>query len=278
MPWKKDDSENIVIGETGNPVFVYPDGNEVDFDADRQVVKIRELTEKASKRKLSLDTANGSLGLLTEAGIDIEDKESIKTYIKAAKTNADTVKNYDDKDMVAADEVQKIKDEEAKRYTDQIAANDRKYKTAIDTKDALLVAKDASIHKSIVRNAFLTSDFVKNKTSYPTAEIAYRDLQGKFIVEEVDGEAVAFGVDRDGDKLHSLKDPTDYAGAHEAIEIIITNHPQKEALLLAEGTGTGADKGKKKTLANTKIVAHADKDAFGANIAKIASGEVRVQL
>jgi hypothetical protein len=278
MPWKKDDNDGIVIGESGNPVFVYPDGNEVDFDADRQVVKIRELTEKASKRKTSLDTANGSLSLLTEAGIDVEDNESIKTYIKAAKTNADTVKNYDDKDMVAADEVQKIKDEEAKRYTDQIAANDRKYKTAIETKDALLVAKDASIHKSIVRNAFLTSDFVKNKTSYPTAEIAYRDLQGKFIVEEVDGEAVAFGIDRDGDKLHSLKDPTDYAGAHEAIEIIITNHPQKEALLLAEGTGTGAEAGKKKTLASTKIVQHADKEAFGVNIEKIASGEVRVQL
>jgi DNA segregation ATPase FtsK/SpoIIIE-like protein len=97
-------------------------------------------------------------------------------------------------------------------------------------------------------------------------------------VEDVDGEATAFGVDRDGDKLHSLKDPTEMAGAHEAIEIIINNHPQKEALLLAEGSGTGADKGKKKTLANSTTIAHADKDAFGSNIEKIASGEVKVIL
>lgn len=278
MPWKKDDSDSIIIGDSGNPVFVYPDGNEVDFDADRQVVKIRELTEKASKRKTSLDAANGTLGILTEAGMDIADTETIKLYLKTARTNAETVANYDASDMVKADEVQKIKDEEAKRYADQIAATDRKYKTTLEAKDAQLAAKDQSIHKSIVRNAFMTSKFVLEKTSYPTPEIAYDNLRGRFIVEDVEGEAVAFGVDRDGDKLHSLKDPTDYAGAHEAIEIIITNHPQKEALLLAEGTGTGADTGKKKTLANTKIVQHADKDAFGANIEKIASGEVKVAL
>ena len=108
MPWKRSDDNAIIIGEGGNPVFVYPDGNEVEFDADRQVVKIRELTEKASKRKTALDTANGSLALLTDAGMDIEDSETIKGFIKTAKDNALTVKNYDDSDMVKADEVQRI--------------------------------------------------------------------------------------------------------------------------------------------------------------------------
>jgi len=278
MPWKRDGSNNIVIGESGNPIFVYPDGNEIDFDADSQVVKIRELTEKASKRKETLDNMVAALNPLSEAGVDVSSAEAIGEFTKKAKANADVVRNFKEEDYVKADAVQRIKDEEAKRYRDQIQHQENTYKRKLEQKDGELDKLKSSVRKSVVKNAFMTSDFIRKRTSYPTPEIAYQHLEDKFVVEDVNGEAVPFGIDREGNKLYSLKSPTDFASAHEAIEIIINNHPQRDNLLLADGGGSDAQTNKgRSTVANQKIIPKGDRMAFGMNLEKIAKGEVKVE-
>ena len=279
MPWKKTDDGKIIIGDSGNPIFVYPDGNEIEFDADEQVKKIRELTTKASKRKESIDSLNSNISLLSDAGVDTSSVDGIKDFLKTSKKNAETVANYKDSELVKADEVDKIKKSVEENFTRKLENQKNLFEAKLTEKDNLLAQKQKAIHKSIVRNAFHTSSFIRDKTSYPTPEIAYRDLKNKFIVEDVDGETRGFGTDRDGNKLYSLKKPTDFADLPEAIEIIVNTHPQKESLLLAEGGGTGSDDNKKRqTIGGVKTVKKGDRVAFGKNIEDIAKGKVKVEM
>ena len=70
MPWKKDEDGKLVIAESGDPVFVYPDGNEAPFNGDVQYSKVKELNTKLSKRKKRLDQYESTIKLFSDAGVD----------------------------------------------------------------------------------------------------------------------------------------------------------------------------------------------------------------
>ncbi|MGX2950047.1 hypothetical protein ACWIUA_03935 [Ursidibacter sp. B-7004-1] len=106
MKLKLDENGHVVV-QNGCPVYVYDDGKEVAYDVPQAVSKITALNAEAKKHR--------------------EEKESVEAKLKAfegiddpakAKKALETVKNLDDKKLIDAGEVEKVKAEMAKGYED----------------------------------------------------------------------------------------------------------------------------------------------------------------
>ncbi|HHL2868178.1 TPA: hypothetical protein ACQ42N_003730, partial [Acinetobacter baumannii] len=92
-----------VTNEQGHPVYIHDDGKEVGFDAPRAISKIDELGTEAKNHRLAKEQAEASL----KAFEGIDDPA-------AAKKAIETLKNFDDKKLVDAGEVEKVKAEAIK--------------------------------------------------------------------------------------------------------------------------------------------------------------------
>ena len=96
---KLDEQGNAVL-QDGKPVYVHDDGKEVPFDAPGAMAKIASLNAEAKTHREAKEAAEAKL----KAFDGIEDAE-------AAKKALATVKNLDDKKLVDAGEVEKLKAE-----------------------------------------------------------------------------------------------------------------------------------------------------------------------
>ena len=278
MPWKREDGK-LVIGDSGNPVYEYPSGDTVEFDADEQVKKIRELTSKSNKRKEKIEGLTSTLSFLSSAGVDITDNDDVKNFVEVSRQNSEKVKSLKDSEILKAGDVEKIKSGVATDYERKLENQKNMYEEKNKKLKKILAEKDVAISNSIIRSAFSRSKFVRERTAYPTPDIAFKDLKHKFVVEQNGDRHIGYGLDSEGNKIYSLKSPTELAKIDEAIEIVINNHPQKDRILLADGGGTGkpSDSKRSRTVSDVKTIAAGGRVSFGQNIEEIASGEVKVE-
>ncbi|WP_424139377.1 DUF6651 domain-containing protein [Roseomonas chloroacetimidivorans] len=198
----------------GRPVYVHDDGREVPFDAARTVAKIGELNREAQTHREAKEAAETRL----KAFEGIDDAE-------AARKALATLKNLDDKKLVDAGEVERIKAEAIKAVED-------KWRPVSKERDAL---KD-QLHREIVGGSFARSKFIGDRLAIP-ADLAEAAFGRNFSVE--DGRIVA--KDGSGKPIYSPTRPGELADFDEAMETLVAAYPHRDSILRgANQTGSGA--------------------------------------
>lgn len=220
MKLKLDDQGHVVVVD-GKPVYVHDDGKEIPFDAMSATQKISQLNREAQGHRERAETAEGKL----KAFEGIADPASA---IKALET----VSNLDQKKLIDAGEVEKVKAEISKAFQTQLDA-------AASERDAF----KTQLYDEKIGGSFARSKFIGEKMAIP-ADLVQARFGQSFKVE--DGKIVAY--DQSGNKVFSRVRAGELADFEEAIETLVDQYPHKESILKGTGaSGGGASQGNQST-------------------------------
>lgn len=211
MKLKLDENGHVVIAD-GKPIYVHDDGKESPFDAAGTVATISRLNGEAKNHREGKEAALAALKAFE--GID---------DAGAARDALDIVKNLDQKKLVDAGEIDKVKAETIKE---------------VEEKFALVVAERDSLKSALVSEkvggSFARSKIIAEKLAIP-ADLVQARFGDAFKVEGAD--LVAY--DKSGNKLYSRANPGELAGFDEALEMIIEAYPYKDSILKSSVGGGG---------------------------------------
>lgn len=212
--WKMD-GDKLALDASGNPIYIKADGSETSVAGDT----ISRLNGEAKTHRERAEAAETKL----EAFKGITDPA-------AAVKALETVSKLDQKKLIDAGEVDKVKAEISKTYEAQISEKDK----------ALLAATERA--DNLTRStAFATSDFVRDRVAVPP-DMFQATFEKNFKIE--DGKLVPYGPD--GNKIYSKKRMGEVAEPDEAFEILLETHPHKDQILKAPsagGSGSGGGGG-----------------------------------
>lgn len=233
MPWKMD-GENIVV-QDGHPVWVYDDGKESPFNAESALKKISDVTAESVGRKEKIREYETKLDALK--GIDDPAK-----FVEKANQALETVKNLDDKKLIDAKEVETLKASVAATFNEKISGMETAFAAKEQEYQEQVSKSQSTISDLLIRGQISQASFISDRTVLPPA-VAFDVFKGNFKIEEVDGEHRAVAVRKDGTKIMSLKDPGSFASVNEALETLVSEHPDKDRLLKGAGGGGGTPPG-----------------------------------
>lgn len=227
MKLKLDANGNAVLKD-GMPVYIHDDGKEIEFDAARAFKTIKDLNEENRKHREEKEAAIKKLEVYGD--LDAE----------AAKKALETVKSYDQKKMVDAGEVEKVKAEAVEAFKKQLEETKTSYEAKISELKSSTESKDSQIFNLMVKNRFSSSKVVSDKLSIP-ADMVEAKFGNNFKIE--DGKVIAY---LDGKKIYSRKNAGEFADFEEALEVMIDAYPNKDTILRGSGaSGSGAGAGGK---------------------------------
>lgn len=212
------------VVQDGKPVYIDA-GKEIAFDAVSTVATISRLNGEAKSHREGKEAAEGRL----KAFEGIADPAAA---IEALKT----VGNLDQKKLIDAGEVEKVKAE-------AIKAVEERYAPVVAERDKLT----AELHSEKIGGAFNRSKVIADKFAIP-ADLVQARFGPNFKLE--DGKVVAF--DQNGAKLYSKSSPGNLADFDEALELLVEAYPYKESILKGQikagggahnsgGQGSGQD-------------------------------------
>ena len=207
----KMDGDNAVL-QDGKPVYVNDDGTESAIDVAGTVATITRLNSEAKASRIRAETAETSL----KAFDGISDPAAA---LKALHLTA----NLDAKKLIDAGEVETVKAEMTKGFTEKLTAAEKR------AQDAELRYED-----KVIGELFLGSKFLVDKTLL-TPSIARSAFARHIKIE--DGKPVAYGFD--GNRIFSAARPGELASPEEAIEALITSHPDRDNILKGNSNGGG---------------------------------------
>jgi hypothetical protein len=236
MPFKFDANGAIVLQEVNGqklPGFVGADGKEAPFDGDATVSTISRLNGEAMGHRQRAEKAEAAVKAF----------EGITDPAAAIKA-LNTVKNLDDKKLVDAGEVERVKDEAIKSVKAQ-------YEPIVQERDTL----KADLFNEKIGGAFARSKFIADKVAMP-ADFVQAAFGKHFTVEG--GKIVA--KDANGQQMFSRTRHGEPADFEESLEILVDSHPQKASILKgsgASGGGAGSSNGAggQKTMARAQFEA-----------------------
>lgn len=215
MKLKLDDAGHVVLAD-GKPVYVHDDGKEIGFDAAAAMGTIARLNGEARDHRVRAEQAEGRLKLFE--GID--DAE-------AARKALATVKNLDDKKLIDAGEVDRIKAEAIKAVED-------KFKPVVSERDRLA----QQLTDEMIGGAFARSKFIAEKMAIP-ADLVQARFGAAFKIEG--GKVTAY--DAAGNKMFSRVNPGDAPGFDEALEMLVDAYPHRDTILKGSGASGGGAQG-----------------------------------
>lgn len=200
------------VNEQGLPLYIHDDGKEVAHDAPQTVATISRLNGEAKTNRERYETAETTL----KAFEGIEDPS-------AAKKALETLKNFDDKKLVDAGEVEKVKAEAIKAIED-------KYAPIVQERDAF----QSQLHNELIGGGFSRSKFIQDNIAVP-ADMIQATFGKNFQIEN--GKVVAVGAD--GQKIYSRTRPGEVADFDEALESLVGGYPHKDSILKGNQSGGG---------------------------------------
>lgn len=197
----------------GKPVYVDDGGKEHTFDAPAMRSSFDKLNEKLTSAEKERDEAKGVLEKFGDT-----DPEKAQEALK-------TLKNLDDKKLIDAGEVERVKGETA-------AAYEKRLKELQERADGM--EKQYASEK--LSNAFAASKFAKEKIAVPP-DMLQRTFSEHF--EYKDGRIMP--KDANGNPIYSDSNPGDVASFDEALEKIVQQYPHRDSILKGTGnSGSGA--------------------------------------
>lgn len=217
MPFEIDSTGAVVTQEVDGrklPVFVHADGKKVPFDPDATLGTISRLNGEAKAHREAKEAAETRLSAFK----DISDPA-------AALKALGIVKNLDDKKLVDAGEVDRVK-------ADVVRSMDEKYKPVVDRANEL----EQALYSEKIGGSFSRSKLIADKFIIP-ADIAQKAFGQHFKIDA--GRIVA--TDARGNTLYSRTRSGELADFDEALEMIVDDYPHKASILKGTGaSGSGA--------------------------------------
>jgi hypothetical protein len=211
----KFDAEGHVVVQDGKPVYVHEDGKEVAFDYASTLATIGRLNGEAKSHRERAEAAESRAKLFE----GIEDAE-------AARKALATVKNLDDKKLVDAGEVDRIKAEVTR-------ALEEKHRPIAKRAQEL----ETLLSREVIGGNFARSKFIADKLAVPLPMV--EATFGQHFTLSADGKIVA--KDTAGNQIYSLARPGELATFDEAIETLINASPFRDSILKGSGaSGSGA--------------------------------------
>lgn len=206
MKLKLDDNGNVVL-QDGKPVYVHDDGKEVAFDAAYTLGTISRLNKEAQSHREEAKQFKEKLALFG----DLDPS--------AAKDALNKLKNLDDKKLVDAGEIEKLKAELAESYKNSYEPQINEWKQKAEQ-------ATVALQKELIGGGFARSQFVKEKISVPV-DMLQATFGNNFKVE--DGRPVAY--DANGQKIYSRSNPSELASFDEALETLVGGYQYKDSIL-----------------------------------------------
>lgn len=209
--WKKDDDGKLVIDDKGNPIYVGSDGKEQSVAGD------------------TISRLNGEAKTHREAKEDFERKLAAYEGIDPveAKKAFDTLSKVDQKKLIDAGEVEKVREEISKGFTAQLAEKDKE-----------IVNLTGNLNGMTLKTAFNASKFVQEKIGVPV-EMFRETFAKNFKVEN--GKIVPY--DQSGNKIYSKQKMGEIADVDEALEIMVDVYPYKDNILKADNQSGSGNQG-----------------------------------
>jgi len=281
MPWEVDDHNNVVM-QDGNPVFIYPDGKKAPFNADSTINAINKANSEAADRRIKLKELTEMVKPLKDVLLDDFTPENVSAFIADATKNKEVVSNYEDKDFVAAGDVEKIKSQAVENVKNTYEQKIKDMSTLFSNKEQDYQNQFAQMEglnrELLIESEFKGSDFIKNNTSIPY-ELFYNTYGKNFSIEyDDDNRPIVKAKRADGSDVISLSKPGQFADPSEAIEILINEHPQKESFLKGYDRGGSESSNVGRNTKHMRIISNRDQEALSANIENIAAGKARVEM
>jgi len=227
---KLDENGHAVI-QDGKPVYIYEDGKESAFDVNAASQKIADLNKESMERRHAIEKMVGELDRY-------KDQEGNYLDPDVAFKAIETVKNYSDKEMYDATQVESLKAQMNKAFTEKLDTMTKNH--GIEKADLVkhISNKDAAIFKLLVKDRFNTSKFVNDKLAIPS-EIVADYFGGHFKVEGEPESLRVVGYIGD-EKILSRERPGTPADFEEAIEAIVDRYPMKDRIMRGTGPGSGS--------------------------------------
>ena len=210
------------VNDQGLPIYVHDDGQEIGFDAGQTVAKIGQLNAEAKSHCEAKQQAETALKAFE--GLDAE----------KAKKALQTVQNLDDKKLIDAGEVDKLKAELTESFKQTYEPQLQQLKQERDQ-------VQSQLHSELIGGGFARSEYIKNNIAVPV-DMIQATFGQNFKIE--DGKAV--GYDVNGNKIYSRKNPGEIAGMDEALETLVGGYAHKALILQgnkSQGGGFGGTGG-----------------------------------
>jgi hypothetical protein len=213
------------------PIYIGEDGKEIAFDAPGTVATISRLNGEAKSHRERAEAAEK--GLKSFEGI---------TDPAAAIKALETVQNLDDKKLIDAGEVEKVKQA-------AIKAKDEEYKPYVEKATEL----EKALRQEKIGGSFARSKFIADKLAVPVPMVE-KTFGDQFTIE--DGKIVA--KDQNGNAIYSKAKPGELADFDEAMEIIVESSPYRDSIMKGlQQNGGGAKPGSggnaSKTISRTEF-------------------------
>ena len=208
MKLKMEDGHAVLLD--GKPVYVTDDGRETAIDVAGTVATITRLNAEAKGHREAKEAAEASLKAF--AGI---------TDPQAAIKALQVVSGLDAKKLIDAGEVETVKAEITKGFTEKLTAAEKR---AADMEAALYGEK--------IGGAFARSKFAAEKLIIP-ADMLQTHFGKQFKIE--DGKVAAY--DLNGNKIYSRAKPGEVADFEESLEIIVDSYAHKDNILKGNSNG-----------------------------------------
>nr|DAE39877.1 MAG TPA: minor structural protein GP20 [Caudoviricetes sp.] len=221
------DAQGHVVVQDGKPIYVTDDGQEVAFDAVETTAAIKRLNGEAKGHRERAEAAEKALKAFE--GIDPE----------AAAKALDTVTKLDQKKLIDAGEVDKVRAEITKNWESKLSEAEK-------AKQAL----EQQLHNELIGGNFARSKVIAEKLAIP-ADLVQAAFGSAFKVEN--GRVVAY--DKNGQAIYSKANPSEPAGFDEALLSLVDAYPNKEHILKgsgASGSGAGSSSAGKPTMTLTE--------------------------
>jgi hypothetical protein len=229
------DADGHVVLSDGKPVYVADDGREIAFDAPGTVATITRLNGEAKSHRERAEAAEGKVKLFE--GIDDP---------AAARKALETLQSLDQKKLIDAGEVEKVRSEISKGYEAKLSESAQKYQTL-----------EQQLYAEKVGGSFARSKVVAEKLAIP-ADLVEARFGSAFKLE--DGQIVA--VDKSGNKIYSPARPGEVANFDEALEVLIGQYPYKDQILKASGASGGGASASAPNASQSKTATRAQFDAM----------------
>lgn len=210
--WKLDADGKLLL-VNGNPVYIRADGSEMAIEEST----VSRLNAEAKSHRERAEAAETKL----KAFSDLDPAK--------ARDALDKLSKIDQKKLIEAGEVDKVKDEIGKQYQAQLAERDQK-----------LTERQQRLERLMLDNAFGSSKFVSDKIAIP-AELFRSHFGSNFKIE--DDKIVPY---QHGNKLMSKKRMGEFADFEEALELIVESYAHKDSILKpnsASGSGNNGGAG-----------------------------------
>lgn len=227
----KMDADNHAVLQDGKPVYVSDDGKETAIDVAGTVATITRLNGEAKGHREAKEAAEAKLAAF--AGIDDP---------AAARKALQVVSGLDAKKLIDAGEVETVKAEITKGFTEKLTAAEKRALEA-----------EGRYEDKVIGEMFLQSKFITEKTLLPPA-IARAAFGNQIKIEG--GNPVAY--DFQGNKIYSPSRPGELARPDEAIEVLFSMHPDRDNMLKGNSNGgagvrQGSGAGGAKTMTRAQL-------------------------